>query len=218
MAQHAQLKAERRELLGKGVRRLRHEGILPATVYGYNTKPVSIQVNAHDFASVLRHAGRTGLIDLTIGTERARPVFVKQTTVDAKRNVIQHVEFYQANLRERMTSEVPLHFVGDSPAVREGGILLPLLDHVSIESLPDDVPANGIEVDVSGIVEINGAVHAREISLPGGVTLVTPGDDIVVKVNPPIAEEVVEEVIEEATPLPEELGGEETQPDAVPEA
>jgi large subunit ribosomal protein L25 len=218
MAQHAQLKAERRELLGKKVRRLRHEGILPATVYGYDTEPVSIQISAHDFAGVLRNAGRTGLIDLTIGTERARPVFVKQTTVDAKRNVIQHVEFYQANLREKMASEVPLHFVGDAPAVREGGILLPVLDRLSIESLPDDVPASGIDVDVSSIVEINGAIHAGEIALPSGVTLLTPGDEILVKVNPPIAEEVVEELIAETTPLPTELGGEETQPDAVPEA
>jgi large subunit ribosomal protein L25 len=218
MAQHAQLQAERRELLGKKVRRLRHQGILPATVYGHNTEPVSIQINAHDFAGVLRNAGRNRLIDLTIDGERARPVFVKQTTIDAKRNMIQHVEFYQANLREKLTSTVALHFTGDSPAVREGGILLPVLDHVNIESLPDDVPPTGLEVDISVITEFNGAVHAGEIPMPQGVTLVTPPDEVVAKVDPPVAEEVVEEVLEEPTALPEELGGEETTPDEVPEA
>jgi large subunit ribosomal protein L25 len=218
MAQHAQLQAERRELLGKKVRRLRHQGILPATVYGHNTEPVSIQINAHDFAGVLRNAGRNRLIDLTIDGERARPVFVKQTTIDAKRNMIQHVEFYQANLREKLTSTVALHFTGDSPAVREGGILLPVLDHVNIESLPDDVPPTGLEVDISGITEFNGAVHAGEIPMPQGVTLLTPPDEVVAKVDPPVAEEVVEEVLEEPTALPEELGGEETTPDEVPEA
>jgi large subunit ribosomal protein L25 len=218
MAEHAQLKAEHRELLGKKVRRLRRQGILPATVYGHDVQPISVQVNAHDFAGVLRNAGRTRLIDLTIGSERARPVFVKQTTVDAKRNIIQHVEFYQANLREKMTADVALHFVGDSPAVREGGIFLPLLDRVSIESLPDNIPPSGIDVDISGITEINGSIHAGEIPMPEDVTLLTPPDELVVKVSPPVAEEVVEEIIEEAPPLPVELGGEEPEPNAVPEA
>jgi len=205
-------------MLGKKVRRLRHQGILPATVYGHNVKPVSIQVDAHEFAAVLRNAGRNRLIDLAIQGERSRPVFVKQTTVDAKRNLIQHVEFYQANLREKMTTSIALNLVGESPAVREGGILLAILDHVSVESLPDDVPPSGIEVDVSGIEEFNGAIHAGEISMPEGVTLLTPVDEVVVKVSPPTAEEVVEEILAEATPLPAELGGEEAQADAVPEA
>lgn len=218
MADHVQLKAEPREMTGKKVRRLRHAGILPATVYGHNVQPQNIQVDAHDFGGVLRRSGRSQLIDLVIGSEQPRPVFIKQTAVDAKRNVIQHIEFYQPNMRVRMHSRVPLHFAGESPAVKEGGILLPVLDHVEIDSLPDDVPAAGIEVDVSQIVEINGTLHAGDLTIPPGVELITPPDEIVAKVNPPVAEEVVEEIIEETTPLSTELGGEEPQPDAVPEA
>src|SRR5438105_615838 len=107
MAEHAKLAGQPREMIGKKVRRLRRQGIMPATVYGHGVEPQTIQVDAHELAGVLRHAGRNQLIDLTIGNQTARPVFIKQTTVDSKRNLILHVEFYQANLKEQMTSHIP---------------------------------------------------------------------------------------------------------------
>ncbi|HEX6510172.1 MAG TPA: 50S ribosomal protein L25 [Chloroflexota bacterium] len=218
MAQHTELKAEKREMLGKKVRRLRRAGILPATVYGHNVTPVSIQVNSRDFRNLLKHQGRTQLIDLVIADERPRPVFIKQTALDAKRNELLHIEFFQANLREKVTTRLPLHLVGDSQAVRDGGILLVVLDHIDIESLPDDVPAGGIEVDISQIEEINGSIHVGDLSAPPGTAIVTPADEVVVKVDPPVAEEVVEEAIAETEELPAELGGDEQPPDSVPEA
>jgi large subunit ribosomal protein L25 len=217
MAKHAELKAEHRDMLGKKVRRLRAAGKLPATVYGHDVTPESIQVDAHDMRDVLRKAGRTQLIDLIIDSQKARPVFVKQTSIDAKRNALLHVEFYQANLREKMSASVPLHFQGESQAVKDGGILLTVLDHVDVETLPEDVPA-AIEVDLTALAEMNAAIHAQDVQMPAGVALLTSGDEILVKVNPPVAEEVVEEAIEEPEPLPAGLGGEETPPDAVPEA
>lgn len=203
MAQHTELKAEKRELLGKKVRRLRATGILPATIYGHNVTPLSIQVDARAFRTLLRSQGRTQLIDLMIGSERARPVFIKQTAVDAKRNALLHVEFFQANLREKVTTHLPLHVVGESPAVREGGILLTLLDHIDIECLPDDVPAGGIEVDISQIAEINGTIHVSDLTVPANVTLLTPVEEIVAKVDAPISEAALEEDLAVAEPAAE---------------
>jgi large subunit ribosomal protein L25 len=210
MAQHTELKAAKRELLGKKVRRLRAAGILPATVYGHNVTPLSIQVDAREFRTLLRSQGRTQLVDLVIESERPRPVFIKQTAVDAKRNALLHVEFFQANLREKLTTHLPLHFAGDSPAVREGGILLTVLDHVDIECLPDDVPAGGIEVDVSQIAEMNGSIHVGDLVIPENVTLLTPVDEVVAKVDAPISEEALEEVLDETAPVAE-FPGEEGQ-------
>lgn len=218
MTDRVQLKAEKRDILGKKVKRLRRAGILPATVYGHQVEPVSIQVKSLDMRDVMRRAGVTQLIDLQIENQPARPVLIRHATVEPKRNVVIHVEFFQANLREKLTTHLPIHFVGESPAVKEGGIFLGLIDHIDIESLPQDVPAEGIEVDVSQIQEINGAIHVSDLPIPPSVTLLTAGDEIVAKVNPPVAEEVVEEIISEAEPLPAELGGEETPADAVPQA
>lgn len=218
MATRETLKAEPRQLVGKKVGRLRRSGIMPATVYGHNIEPQNIQVNAHDFRMAFRKAGPTQLINLEIEGQAPRAVLVRQTSVDAKRNALLHVEFFQANLREKITTHVPLHFVGDSPAVRDGGIFLPILDHVDITSFPQNVPAGGIEVEVSKIEEINGLIHAGDISLPGDVELVTPADEVVCKVNPPTAEEVLEEAVEATEPLPSDLGGDQREPDAVPES
>jgi large subunit ribosomal protein L25 len=217
MADHPQLKAEPRELTGKKTGRLRRDGILPATVYGFQMEPRSIQMSAHDFAAVLRRAGRTQVLDLAIGSASPVPVLIRETQIDPKRNSIIHVEFYRPNMRANVQTRVPVHFVGESAAVQEGGILLPVLDHVDIESLPDNVPT-AIELDITPITEINGALHVSDIAPVQGVTILTPADEVVVKVNPPAAEEVVEEAIEATEPLPNELGGDETPPDAVPEA
>lgn len=218
MADHPRLQAEPRELTGKKVGRLRRQGILPATVYGPTSPPITIQVGAHEFAAILRQAGRTQLIDLAVGSSATRPVLVRQTQVEPKRNLIQHVEFFQPNLRVKLTTHLPVHVVGESPAVREGGILLQVLDHVDIESLPDAIPAEGLQIDVSRITEINGALHVSDVSAPPGVEFLTPADEIIVKVNPPVAEAVIEEAVEATEPLPTELGGDEPQADAVPEA
>jgi large subunit ribosomal protein L25 len=218
MADRVQLKAEKRQMLGKKVRRLRRAGILPATVYGHQVEPTSVQIDSHDFRDVLRHAGRTQLIDLVIDTQPARPVLIRQTAIDPRRNSVLHVEFFQANLLERLSTHVPLHLVGESPAAREGGIVLQVLDHVDIESLPQDVPAEGVLVDISALAEINAVIHAADLPLPPSVTLLTPGDEVVAKVNPPVSEAEVEEYVAATEPLPAELGGEQQPPDAVPEA
>lgn len=218
MENRIQLKAEKREMLGKKVRRLRRTGILPATVYGHRVQPESIQVVARELRDVMRSAGTSQLIDLMIDTQPARPVLIRKAAIDAKRNTLIHVEFFQANLRERITTHVPVHFVGESPAVKTGGIFLPVLDRIDIESLPQDVPAGGIEIDISSIEEVNGAIHAGDIPLPSNISLMTAADEVVCKVNPLVSEEVVEEAIAGAEPLPTELGGDEPRPDAAPEA
>lgn len=218
MPDRTTLHAQSRELTGKKVGRLRREGILPATIYGHNVRPQNIQVNARDFRDAFRRAGSTQLLDLVIDENPPRPVLIRQMGFDAKKHAVMHVEFFQANLRETITTHVPIHTVGESAAVREGGILLQVLDHVDIESLPQNVPAGGIEVDISRLEAINDSLTVGDLTLPGTVSVVTPGDEIVVKVNPPTREEVVEENIAVTEPLPTELGGEEAEPKAVPES
>src|SRR5579859_6886892 len=128
MANRAQLHADTRHVLGKKVRRLRKTGVIPATLYGHNIKPQSIQIKSYDMRDALRQAGTTQLIDLTIDEQPARPVLIRQTGIDARRNALIHIEFFQANLREKLTTHVPLAFVGESPAAKEGGIELHMLD------------------------------------------------------------------------------------------
>lgn len=218
MANRQELKAETRTLFGSKVGRLRRSGIMPATVYGHNVKPQSIQFHSHDLLGLMRTAGTTQLIDLVVDEQAARPVLIKQTAIDAKRNAVIHVEFFQANLRETLHTSLPVHFVGESAAVKEGGILLTVLDHVNIESLPQNVPAGGIEVDISQITEINGQINAGDIVLPSNVTLLTPADEMIAKVNPPITEAAMDEILAEPVVEPDELAPSDESADAETEA
>lgn len=218
MANRQELKAETRTLFGSKVGRLRRSGIMPATVYGHNVKPQSIQFHSHDLLGLMRTAGTTQLIDLVVDEQAARPVLIKQTAIDAKRNAVIHVEFFQANLRETLHTSMPVHFVGESSAVKEGGILLTVMDHVNIESLPQNVPAGGIEVDISQITEINGQINAGDIVLPSNVTLLTPADEMIAKVNPPITEAAMDEILAEPVVEPDELAQSDESADAETEA
>lgn len=218
MANRQELKAETRTLFGSKVGRLRRSGIMPATVYGHNVKPQSIQFHSHDLLGLMRTAGTTQLIDLVVDEQAARPVLIKQTAIDAKRNAVIHVEFFQANLRETLHTSMPVHFVGESSAVKEGGILLTVMDHVNIESLPQNVPAGGIEVDISQITEINGQINAGDIVLPSNVTLLTPTDEMIAKVNPPITEAAMDEILAEPVVEPDELAQSDEPADAETEA
>jgi large subunit ribosomal protein L25 len=192
MADHVQLKAETRTMLGKKVRRLRGTGVLPATVYGNSRQPQSIQVNASDLRSVFKASGRTQMIDLVVDDQRPVPVFIKQTTVNAKHNELLHIEFFAANMRQRLHSQVPVHFTGESQAVKDGGILLTLLDHIDLESLPDDIP-EAVEVDISQLTEIGSVLHASDLVVSSSVTLLTPPDELIAKVDPPVAQVVDED-------------------------
>jgi large subunit ribosomal protein L25 len=107
-----------------------------------------------------------------------------------------HVDFLEVNLREEMTASVPINVVGEAPAVtRNEGLLLTMLDHVQVRALPMDLPP-GLDLDISGLEEVDQALHVSDLTIPGNVTLLTPEDEMVVKITSLPVEEVEE--VEEA--------------------
>jgi large subunit ribosomal protein L25 len=73
---------------------------------------------------------------------------------------------------------------------------------VEVECLPQAIPER-LVVDISGM-EIRDSRHVRDLQVPEGVTVLTPEDETVVSIVPPMAEEVVaavegEVVVEEET-------------------
>ena len=96
--------------------------------------------------------------------------------------------------------EVPLHFVGLAPAIdRHGGVLVTALDHISVEALPTEVPSF-IEVDVSGLEEIDQSLHVSDLKIPEGTTVLSDLDLVIVKAAAPAIERAAaaEEAAEEA--------------------
>jgi large subunit ribosomal protein L25 len=200
MSKRYQLSAEPRTVLGKKVKSLRRQGVLPGTVYGHQVDSLAVSISMTDFSTTLKQAGETGLIDLQIkGEQAARPVLIHDMLVDPVTAALLHADFYQVNLKEKLITAVPLEFVGESEIVKNNeGILLELLQEVEVECLPTDIPSS-IEVDVSNLTEVNQGITAGELPLPAGVELKTDAEEMVCKVDAAqMAEEEPEEVEEAA--------------------
>jgi large subunit ribosomal protein L25 len=177
--------ATSRTVLGKKVKQLRRDGLVPANIYGRNVEPLAITLSELDFSKVYKQAGETGLIDISIASEgQSRPVLVHSLLRDPVYGQILHIDLYQVNLKEKLVAAVPLEFVGESPVVKnKEGILLELLQEVEVESLPTDIPSS-IEVDISLLVEVDQGVHVGDLVLPAGVEMQTDAEELVCKIEP----------------------------------
>lgn len=185
---HPQLKAEERTVLGKKVKKLRHEGYLPGNVYGKGLKSYALQVKFADFDKVYKEAGETGLIDLSYDG-KTKPVLVKNLQMNYVYHTPLHVDFYQVNLKEKVKATVPIVLIGEAEAVTDKvGMLLQSVSEVEIEALPDKLPEH-IEINVEHLAELGQQITIGDLQAPEGVTILTDPAQTVAKVNELVVEE-----------------------------
>jgi len=200
-----QLTASPREAEGKASRKLRPLGKVPAVIYGQGKPAQAVAIDAHELDRLLAHAGRSHLLDLVIdgvGNKKAetKKVLIKEVQMSPRRHVPVHVDFHAVSLREKVQVEVPLAFVGESPAVKAGlGDLIPVVHALTVECLPTNIP-DAIEVSIEALEEADQTLRIGDLTMPRGVEVVGDPDEAVVRVAPP---RVVEEVTEAAEEAPE---------------
>lgn len=185
------LKGEPRKVLGRKVKKLRSEGKIPANIYGKKVKSMSITLDAKEFDKIFEEAGETTLIDLAVGTSK-HAVLVRNVQHDPIEEGVLHVDFQQVDLKEKVTANVTIVLIGDSPAEKQGlGTVVQYLDEVEVEALPADLPEN-FEIDKSTLAEVEQAVLVSDLKVDKKLVEVkTSGDEIVVKVEPPTKEEEI---------------------------
>ena len=216
MATRPQLAAQRREVSGKRVSRLRREGFVPAVVYGRGQPSLSIQVYAREFDALRRHAGRNALVDLKLDGGRARPVMLHGVQEHPVQRSTLHVDFLVVRMTEEMTVDVPVVLTGDSEAVSKlGGTLLHLRDTVQVRALPGELPSS-IDADVSVLGDFDAMLHVGDLHVPERVTLLTDPSEPLARVQAPRVEEVPEVV--EAVEAEEEAAAAEEGAEAPAEA
>lgn len=200
---HPQLTVEKREVLGKNVKKLRREGLLPANVYGKGLASVAIQVKTDEFKTIYKEVGDTGLIDVMLDGTR-HPVLVKNLQMTYPLRVPLHVDFFQVNLKEKVKTMVQLVVTGEPKAVTEKiGLLLQTLSEVEVEALPEELPEN-IEVNVENLAALDEQITVADLKVPAGVTILTDGGQTIAKIVEPVQEEP-----EEPAPDEEAAAGEE---------
>lgn len=176
------LNAQKRVIIGNKVKNLRKKNLIPANIFGKKIKSLSISVSEDDFAKVYQIAGETGLVELTIDGE-IRPVLIKLVQVHPVTNKPLHIDFYQVDLNEKVSANVPLKIIGISPAIATNlGILLQLTNEVEVEALPADLPEN-IEVDISVLAAVGDTILVSGLVLPKGVVVITDKETEVAKIG-----------------------------------
>lgn len=197
------LQVNKRELTGRKVKALRKEGLLPANIFGKKVDSLSVELPLLDFEKTFEKAGETSVITVSVDGEKGtRPVLVSNVQLDPVTGRALHADFYQIDLKEKVTADVPVEFVGESPAEKQGiGTVVQYINELEVEALPTDLPES-FEVDVTELDEVDKAITVGDLKVDKSkVEIMAEADEIVAKV-----EEQEEEEEPEPTPETEIIG------------
>ena len=212
-----ELRATSREILGKKVRFLRRQGIIPLHLFGHSVESITLQCDEAQLKGVLAHAGKTRLISLKLDKgKKPRNVMVREVQRDRRTDGLLHVDLYQIKMTEKIRVEIPVVVVGEAPALKsKENMLLQELNSLTVECLPNEIPTS-VKVDLSSLTEREQAIRVENVILGKEVTILNDPELVMVKIGSR-PKEKVEEVAEaveaveapEETPSPEEESREE---------
>ncbi|GAB6985642.1 50S ribosomal protein L25/general stress protein Ctc [Nocardioides pyridinolyticus] len=187
------IKAESRTEFGKGAaRRIRREHKVPAVIYGHGNEPIHVTLPGHDTMMALKHGGANALLELDIDG-KSQLALTKQVQVDPIRRVLEHIDFVAVVKGEKVTVDVPVHLVGE--AAKETLVVTENAT-VQIEAEATHIP-EFIEVVIEG-AEAGTQIHASDLKLPSGSTLLLDPEALVVNITEQQSQEALEAELEEA--------------------
>ena len=188
------LKLDRRTLLGKKVRSLRRQGVIPVHVYGADIEPANLQVDDRTLNRILPQVGSNIPISVEYeGQDGENICFVREIQRHPVTESVIHVDFLKVDVTQTIAAEVPVVLVGSAPAVTQmAGTLLQNIQSLSIEALPMNMPAE-VTVDISGLVDFDTTVAVGDVEVPGDVEVLNETGDVIVRVAPPRLEVEVED-------------------------
>lgn len=190
MADDNKVIAELRENFGKGAaRKLRVLGKIPAVIYGHGTDPVHVSLPAHHIGLLLRRANAVLELDIAGTTQLT---LVKDVQKDPVRQIIEHLDLIVIRKGEKVQVEVAVHLTGEAVV---GAIASFDAKTLLLEVEATHIPQN-VVVNIEGLDE-GAQIHAQDVVLPAGATLVSDPDLLVVYVHQQAAE-LEEEPVEEA--------------------
>jgi large subunit ribosomal protein L25 len=172
MSKNTVIKATRRSLVGKQVKTLRKQGLLPAVLYGHSVEPITISLDAHE-ASIIMPALSSSTI-VTIDLEGQQyATLVREKQKDYVRNSLLHVDFQVVSQTEKIKTAVRVDVHGVSPAVKDfNAVIVQSLNQVEVEALPRDLPERYI-VDISKLESVGDTLYVRDLPASDKVQILT---------------------------------------------
>lgn len=193
-----ELRVDSREILGKKVRFLRRQGIIPLHLFGHNVESMALQCDEAQLKRVLAQAGKTRLISLELDKgKKPKNVVVREIQRDVRTDGLLHVDLYQIKMTEKIRVEIPVIVVGEAPALKsKENMLLQELNSLLVECLPNKIPAN-VKVDLISLTERGQAIKVEDLALGKEVAILNDSRLAIVKISARPKEKVEEVVVEE---------------------
>lgn len=201
----AKIAVERRSETGKNVARsMRRKGKVPAILYGKGAKPIPITMDYGEFTAILHgQESRNMLLNMHITGDNEQELLAlpKDIQFDPLNGQIIHVDFQQVHMDETIHTTIPIHLVGTSPGVKQGGVMEHLMRELEIECLPMEIPPF-IENDISQM-EIGDSFHVRDLKVGENIRILSDPERTIALVAAPTVdrsaeEEAAEEAVKEA--------------------
>lgn len=182
------LQVQKRNILGRGVKALRKQGLVPAELYGRGLENLHLSAPAKEFKKVFKDAGENTIVNLLVEREK-HPVLINGVSFDYLSGDVESVDFYQVRMDEKLKVNVPVEFIGIAPAVKEkNGVLVKSLQEVEVEVLPADIP-HEFKVDLSKLADIGQSIYVKDLAVPERVKILVAPETVVATVIAKVTEE-----------------------------
>jgi len=190
------LQATNRKVIGKKVKVIRREGVLPAIIYGQGIDPRPISMDMRESTRILSTVSSSTLVRVEVEGEDVTTL-IRDRQKDPVTGALLHIDFLRVSLTETLRATVSLDFSEEAPAVKNyGGILVTGQESLEIECLPQDLP-DRIHVEMAALENIGDAIYVRDLTVPPNIDVLTSIEEMVILVTAPAAEPEPEEEIEE---------------------
>lgn len=186
------INAEKRNVVGKQVKALRRQGILPGVIYGRHIEAFPIQMDAHNAALILDKLTASSLITLDVDGEKFS-VLMRDRQRDVIFGDLLHVDFLVVSLTEKLRATIELKLVGEAPVADNPEVVVTqVLNAIEIEAFPQDLP-EVIEVDISTLETVDDEITVADLDLGENIAILTDPNETIVSVGYVAQEEVAQE-------------------------
>jgi large subunit ribosomal protein L25 len=169
---------------------------IPAVIYGHNAENMIIKMNNSDFLRTFRKSGESHIISLEVAGKK-HDVLVHDIQREPVSGDFLHIDFIFVIKGEKVHTNIPLNFIGESAAVKEGAILDEHLKDIEVKCLPTDL-VDAFDVDLSALVNMGDSIRVSDLAIDVKYNVLTKLDDVVVTAAKPAKIEVIEDSAPEA--------------------
>lgn len=156
---------------------IRNKGGVPGVVYGPKQQPISIHAPKTVVEKLVLDAGESTIVTLE-GLSEPIEVLIQDVAFNAKQGGIEHIDFYAIERGKELTTNVPLHFIGEAPAIKLGGSLTKVIHDIEVTCRPSQLPSH-IDVDVTSLTDFESQIKVKDLVLAEGVKVTNDLEEVV---------------------------------------